>query len=75
MGKVRNARRNPPVSADDLLDTQWAGENTVVHMGQELRVLRSGGNRGAWLLQSGQGVRYSARIQYDGSVNVELLGL
>lgn len=74
MGKVRNLRRNPPVSADDLLEVKWEG-GVVEHRGETLEVLRHGTGSGVWLLRSAQGVRYSATPRRDGSVTVELLGL
>lgn len=74
MGKVRNLRRNPPVSADDLLDSGW-GHGTVMHLGQELEVVRHGSGSRPYILKSAQGVQYAATTRRDGSVSVELLGL
>lgn len=74
MGKVRNARRNPPVDAESLLDAKWSG-GTVVHLGQELEVVRHGSGNRPYILRSGQGVQYAARPCKDGSVRVDLLGL
>lgn len=74
MGKVRNARRNPPVTISDLQDAKWLG-GTVEHRGESLEVVRRGGLNNPWILRSGQGVQYAAKAYRDGSVSVELLGL
>ena len=74
MGKVRNARRNPAVTADELLDAGW-GHGTVMHLGQELEVVRHGSGGRPYILRSAQGVQYAARPKRDDSVSVDLLGL
>lgn len=74
MGKVRNARRNPPVSADDLLESKWA-DGSVMHRGESLEVVRHGSGNRPYILRSVQGVQYAARPCKDGSVRVDLLGL
>lgn len=75
MGKVRNALRNPPVTIEALEDSRWE-DGHVVHMGQELVVIRNGARHGrSWILKSKQGVKYSARAESSGKIRVELMGL
>lgn len=74
MGKVRNARRNPGLTWDELRFAQ--GGDTVTHRGDNY-VVHSNGKRGshAWVLRSSSGVRYHATVGEDGQVFVDLIGL
>ena len=74
MGKVRNARRNPGVTVEALEDSAWSG-GMVMHIGQELEVVRHGSGGRPYILRSAQGVQYAARPKRDDSVSVDLLGL
>ena len=71
MGKLRNERRKPSATLDDLKDSVWNG-GVVEHRGEEYKVVVRGGRERAWIVESAQGVRYRANV-WHGKVDLELI--
>lgn len=71
MGKVRNGKRKPVATLQDLLDSQWTG-GVIEHMGEEYRVTVRGGKTRAWVVQSLGGLTYRANV-WRGLVDLELM--
>lgn len=67
MGKVKNAKRNPGMTWDDLRFAKSGDE--IVHRGDLLTVVRSG-RRGVmpWVLKNMSGAEISARVEDTGRV-------
>lgn len=73
MGKVKNAKRNPGMTWDDV---RFARVGSVIgHRGDKLTVVRAG-RRGVmpWILRSEAGAEISARVEDTGRVLVGATG-
>ena len=73
MGKVKNAKRNPGMTWDDLRFSK--NGDVIVHRGDKLTVVRNG-RRGVmpWVLKSEVGAEISARVEETGQVLVGATG-
>lgn len=73
MGKVKNARRNPGLSWDDVRFSS-NGER-IKHRGDYLTVVRQG-RRGVmpWVLKNDLGAEITARVEENGMVTVACTG-
>lgn len=71
MGKLRNARRKPGATLEDLKDSHWNG-GRFEHRGEEFRVEVVGNKSRAWMVRSAGGVLYRANV-WHGQVDLELM--
>lgn len=71
MGKLKNARRKPGATLEDLQESHW-DDGRFNHRGEEYKVVQRGGRASPWIVRSVGGLNYRANV-YAGGIELELL--